>query len=180
MSERTEKKRRPYMAIFLAFFAIFGLVALALLLFFQPTMTDHAADRKLSNMKQADLGIMMYAADSDDLLPLAANWMDSTRLYTKQEQVYHSPGIPEIGMNGQPQFGIAFRRSLASANLDKIFRPEEVALIFDSSDLSRNASGELELLPNPPRYGSNDERKNLVGFADGHAKFIPAMKFIVR
>jgi hypothetical protein len=125
--------------------------------------------RALSQIKQAGLSALMYASDEDDHLPFAANWMDALSPYTKDESCLHSPGAQERAAKPEVVYGIAFRRRLSGTREPKIEEPDKVVLIFDASDLRRNAAGDLNLLPRPPRYGS----VNVVAFVDGHASATP-------
>ena len=130
----------------------------------QPVLT-----RALGAMKQVGLAVQMYASDTDDHLPLAPRWMDALSPYARDEWCLHSLGAEASVSNPDDVYGIAFRRSLSGSAIAKIDAPEQVVLIFDSSDLRRNAAGELSLLPIPPRYG----RDNVVCFVDGRASYTP-------
>ena len=125
----------------------------------------------LSNVKQIILATQMYSQENDGKLPLIRNWMDSTEKYTKRESVYHAFFLNPADPKPTAFYGFAFRRSLSGAKESKIPDPAEKAMIFDSIDVRKNASGELDLLPNPPRYNLSWGRANLIGFADGHARY---------
>jgi prepilin-type processing-associated H-X9-DG protein len=133
-----------------------------------------------SNMQAVSMGIAMYCGDDDDRLPLASNWMDSIYPYTKCDLILRMPDIRATTANGGPHFGIALRRSLSGANTAKLEKLDQVALIFDSKDLERNASGELNLLPQPARHLSHGKRLNLIGFADGHVAGISMHVVLIR
>jgi hypothetical protein len=66
------------------------------------------------------------------------------------------------------QFGYAYYRPLGGVKEWAVQNPEEVPLVFDSSDLRWNANGDLSLLPDPPRW----DGKNLIAFLDGHVKAV--------
>jgi hypothetical protein len=123
----------------------------------------------LSNSKRAALGAILYSADYDNRLPLAQNWMDSTFPYSKSETVFRSP----LAMKDNPDaYGFAFRLDLSGKKMADIAQPAKAEMIFDSTDTSRNAHGNLELLPRPGRYGTGARRSNIIAYADGHAKAV--------
>jgi hypothetical protein len=134
----------------------------------QPSSTSRQA---LSNVKQLCAASQMYAADNDDHLPVAANWMDATNLYAKNKALYKSPALQAEG-NGS--FGLAFRHSLSENGAHSVADPEHTAMIFDSINVKWNAYGELNLLPDPPRHKREGGAVNVIGFADGHAGFQPS------
>ncbi len=128
-------------------------------------------NQALSEIKILDLAVQMYAGDHDELLPLASNWMDSVDPYIPRSGnatgTITDPPPPKL-VN---PIGSAFRRRLAGVNSTEIKDPQQVALLFNSINQSRNAVGELDLLPNPPLYKVSGHEVNIVGFVDGHASF---------
>jgi prepilin-type processing-associated H-X9-DG protein len=121
----------------------------------------------LSNSKQSALAALMYSADWNDRLPLDNVWMDALSPYIKNDMVFHSLAFEKPGPN---VYGFAFRRDLVEKKLTKIPDPERWAMIFESVNVARNATSNLETLPVPGRWPSSTGRQNVVAFADGHAK----------
>ena len=119
----------------------------------------------LSNVKQLDLAALMYSNDADDRYPSAGIWMDLILPYVKDKGIFHAPGLPDPDV-----FGVAFRRSLSRVKTDDVEQPATTVVVFDSTDTRWNANGELNLLPQPGRYGDH----NVVSFVDGTVKVIPA------
>jgi hypothetical protein len=113
-----------------------------------------------SRLKQCDLGAQIYANDYDEVFPLAKTWMDAETPYTKNQTLFYSPAIGDTGT----KYGYAFNIALAGVNLTTIAAPATTLLLFDSTDLSRNATDPITTLPSPPRYG----KLNTLAYADGH------------
>ena len=110
------------------------------------------------------MSAMLYSADADDHFPRANVWMDELMLYAKNTEAFRAPGYRAAG-----QFGFAFRRSLSTRSTHEIRDPSGVALIFDSTNTSWNANGELNLLPNPSRWSGG----YVAADAEGDDRFVP-------
>jgi len=142
-----------------------GVAVLAAILFPVFSQARFAAKKTstLSNAKTASLGLIMYASDWDDRLPLPETWMDATLPYTKNESVYKSILASE---KDPSKYGFAFRAALAGKKTAAYPDPQNWPMIFDSTLTHRNATSNLETLPIPGRYMGT----NIVGFLDGHAQ----------
>ncbi len=122
----------------------------------------------MANLKQMGLAAQMYAQDYNGKLPRGVNWMDATSTYVKdRENVYRCPGAPRSGAG----HGYAFDSRLSGKVVTKRQAPERTMLLYDSSNLSRNASDPGTSLPlDPPRHvGGNN-----VGYTDGHVRWLRA------
>ena len=124
----------------------------------------------LSNIKQMSVGAWMYAQDYDNTLPPGARWMDAMRpSYIKNEAVYRCPSVR--GGSASPaasSFGYAFNSRVSQKQVKKIASPATTPLVYDSTNLSRNATDPVASLPaDPPRHA----RGNNIGYVDGHAKW---------
>lgn len=129
----------------------------------------------LSNVKQSSLGLIMYADDENDRFPLRDLWMDATLPYVKREEIWHCPSVPK-GV-----YGYAFNGALTRIKVTKLDEPGAIPMIYDSVNPLRNASDLCASLPLPGRHGKNDggeAGRNMVGFADGHAKAIAAVPVV--
>ncbi len=179
--EADEPRRRPLQPIpshtklvwgFVTIVVSFGLYVVMF-----PVSTGRGRQNDLSDMRQISVSLIMYSSDNDDHYPRSAHWMDAIRPYSKSEVILHSLALLPLHSATPPTpsdpYGIAFLKSLDSLNSAKIRTPERVAVVFDSTDLSRNAAGELNLLPNPPRYMNGTGSFNYIGFVDGHVKGLP-------
>jgi hypothetical protein len=104
------------------------------------------------NLLQVSLALNMYAQDWDGRLPPSSHWMDRAHSYTKTWSVLRCPAI---GDKEPTHFGYAFNDRLAGRWIEKFKRPETIPLIYDSSNLARNAADPVTSLPNPPRHLRN-------------------------
>jgi len=105
----------------------------------------------LSNVKQAALTVLMLAADNDDTIALkAADWEKSVRPYAKTDAIFACPDTKEH---------YAFNGALAGLKFSQIPSPSETVLIYEGKN------GILHFA---------HEGMAVVGFADGHVKFIDA------
>ncbi len=115
-------------------------------------------DGCISNLKQSGLAIIMYSGDYDDVMPPARKWMDAVKEYVKTEAIYHCPAL------GGTAYGYALHSDLAGKEWSKIKNPQNLPMVFDSSQEHRSAVATLKSLPSPPRH----EGKNNICYADGH------------
>lgn len=123
----------------------------------------------LSRVKQLTLSALMYAADQDDHLPLAKNWMDAIYPYTKNKTLFVDPVLVEPKPN---EFGFAYFRPLSGLDADEISNPQDIPCVFQSQFLHWNAYGTMQHL----RKHDDPYEGNCFGFLDGHAKYFPPKK----
>lgn len=116
----------------------------------------------MSNMKMAGMSVLMYCGDWDDRLPPAATWATANRAYAKDPAIYHCPEIRDFKAD---QFGHAFRSALQHRKSTELSPSEP--MLFDSTDLSWDAHGGLDLLPPKGRHPGG---KNSICFVDGHTQ----------
>ncbi len=122
----------------------------------------------IGNLKRLAAAHLIYATDYNDRLPPAGSWMDALAQYEPDELAYACP----VQRRVEPQsFGYGFNRELSGAEVGKLSQPDQTPLAFDSSDVRRNASGGLELLPSPGRHRNG--RENNVVYADGRTAPLP-------
>lgn len=115
----------------------------------------------LSNLKQIDLGMLMYTQDHDQHLPDAATWMDDIKPYLVNEQLHKCPGAPHL------EYGYAMNAALSKRSMAEVTQPALTAIVFDSDLGTRNASGGPDAVANPPRHNGG----NNYAYADGHVKW---------
>jgi prepilin-type processing-associated H-X9-DG protein len=116
----------------------------------------------MSNVKQLNLGVMMYANDNQDQFPSGTTWCDALRAYATNDKVY----LCTQGKPGQ-RCHYALNAQLVGRELKDVHTPAETVLIFET-DGGWNLSGGRELLPAKPRHSNG----YVVGFADGHAELV--------
>ncbi len=130
-----------------------------------PVLLKREAERRndcLSNVKNLNTALLIYAAEHDQHLPPADRWMDELARYgAVMADLLRCPGAPDL------EYGYAFNANLSGVNLDDIDNPAEIVLIFDSNLGTRNAAGGPEAVADPPRHNDG----NNYGFADGHSEW---------
>jgi len=110
----------------------------------------------LGNLKQLELGMLMYAADYDDFLPREGTWRSVTYPYVKNASLYECPS------SGLGQQSYEFAPPLSEVKLTSVKDPPGTAMLYDAG-AGTMASG-------PHNGGYN------VGFADGHVKWLDAVQ----
>jgi len=179
MSEPSDPKRMSLTTMLLlvggSLVAICAIGAVLLAKFVAPSIgkreSPAARTACLSQVRQMSLGMIMYAADNDDRFPPAsAGWMDQSLRYTKNQDVFHCPSLRS---SGPSVFGYAANSKVLGLNQNKAARPADVAMLFESDLLTKNASSGLETLPDPGRHNSSGTAANNIAFLDGHAKPLP-------
>lgn len=134
----------------------------------------------LTNIRQVDTGLQMYAQDYDTRFPIASSWMDSLVPYvdhsgTNGKTAFRCPTVAKADPKG---FGYAYNSGVSGAALAKIAAPESMPIVYDSSKLERNATDAVASLPVPARHRPrrmrpNSPRVNMIGYVDGHVKAVP-------
>lgn len=119
----------------------------------------------MSNLKSLAYGHLMYAAeDSGERFASAETWMDAIGSYTKSTGQFQCP----IVVQKRPRdYGYAFHSALSRRPLESVQKPEKAALVYDSTQGGRNAADRMESLPQPGRHSGG---RNVIAYADAHAK----------
>lgn len=155
---------------------IAGGLSLILLAVFAP---HGSCDNKQGSRKAASIGHLkeiaqahaFYLADFDGFGPSPASWADQLSAYDLAAPIFWS-SHDDRELTSLEEFnegyGYAYFQPLEEAKEWAVQNPEEVPLVFDSSDMRWNANGDLSLLPDPPRW----DGKNLIAFLDGHVKAV--------
>lgn len=118
--------------------------------------------RSVGNVRTLTNAMLAYTADHDDIYPPANTWMSALGAYVPNQDVFVSPAVG----NGIDRFGYAFNVDLAGTAFHDLADPYNTILIFDSTNLGRNATASVGTLPNPPRYGVS----NTIGYANGRVQ----------
>ena len=117
----------------------------------------------LSNIKQLNLALLMYAEDYDSHIPpLKSNWNSTIEIYTRNNRLLHCPNVIT---SKDPTY--AYNKNIVGLDINKIKNPNEAILLFESKP-RKNLIGTNELLPKYPRHGVGDN----YAFLDGRAKWI--------
>ncbi len=125
----------------------------------------------LSNVKQLNLGMLMYAQDhavreqmqlAAGVFPPSGAWADGIEPYVRNPALLQCPGAPEL------EYGYAMNSAVGGAGIMSLGNPATTELLYDSTANSKNANDALTSLPSPGRhYGFNN-----IGYVDGHAKSV--------
>lgn len=113
----------------------------------------------ISNLKQLNTAMEMYALDHGGRFPAAEGWNESLDPYLRSSRILVCPTIG----NGMPSYGMNDR--ITGIPKKAVNQPARVVSFFDSVP-GRSKHGGPELLPSPPRHTN---RVNNVSFVDGHA-----------
>ncbi len=116
----------------------------------------------MNNVKQLNLGLIMYANDSKDQFPSGTTWCDALMPYVKNPATF----VCSQGKPGQRSC-YAFNAKLAGRELKEVQSPAQTVMIFEI-DGGWNVAGGRELLPATPRHSG----AYTVGFVDGHAEMV--------
>ena len=116
----------------------------------------------MNNLKQLNLGLIMYANDNKDVFPSGTSWCDLIMPYEKAS----TPFVCPLGKAGQ-RCHYAFNAKLAGRELKDIQSPAQTVLIFET-DGGWNVAGGRELLPSTPRHSG----AHAIGFVDGHVEIV--------
>jgi prepilin-type processing-associated H-X9-DG protein len=117
----------------------------------------------MNNVKQLNLGLMMYANDNKDVFPPGTAWCDALKPYVGgSTSVFVCPQGPP---NRRCHYAVNAR--LAGHSIKEIQAPAQTVLVFEI-DGGWNVSGGHELLPVNVRHGG----AFVVGFADGHVEMV--------
>jgi prepilin-type processing-associated H-X9-DG protein len=117
----------------------------------------------MNNVKQLNLGLIMYADDNKEKFPSGATWCDDLKPYLGNST---KPYVCPLGAPNQ-RCHYAFNSGLVGVSVKDIRQPAQTVLVFET-DGGWNLSGGRELLPAKGRHSG----AYAVGFADGHAEIV--------
>ena len=116
----------------------------------------------MNNVKQLNLGLMMYAADNKNLLPDGSRWCDALKVYVPNPAAF----VCQQGKPGQRSH-YALNARLVGHETQQIQNPAQTVLVFET-DGGWNVAGDRGLLPSSPRHNG----AYVIGFADGHVEMV--------
>ena len=117
----------------------------------------------MNNIKQLNLGLMMYANDNKDVFPSGTAWCDTLIPYLGGSTKVFICSQGALNQRGH----YAVNARLAGHSIKDIQAPAQTVLVFEI-DGGWNVSGGRELLPVKARHAG----AYVVGFADGHAEMV--------
>jgi len=118
--------------------------------------------RCLSNVKQLELGVMMFASVNTNRLPPAATWCNSVQTILGSSTAFQCRKDDKTNL-----WSYAFNARLGGIDESKIKSPSTTVMIFET-DGGWNLSGGPELMLARSRHGATIA----VGFADGHVEMM--------
>jgi prepilin-type processing-associated H-X9-DG protein len=123
------------------------------------------------NLRSLYIAFSMYAQDWD-ALPPAANWLENDDLTSKvrQDEWLHCPAVSN---RRDDKFGYAYNESVAGRALNHKPLKEmpdavKTPLVYDSTNLAKNAHDAVTSLPKPGRHGG----RNNILYCDGHVEAV--------
>lgn len=120
----------------------------------------------VSGMNVIAHAVKRRAADHGGALPDSVSWMDALHAYTRGDDAFRCPAVSQ----GKPNaYGKAFNSALGGRPLAQLQMPATDVMVFDSTNLLRNASDPGTSLPAPPRHLGH----NVMLYLDGHVKAMP-------
>ncbi len=157
--------------------AVLGLWIIGWLLgaMFLPLRRHGQAVMCQSNVFRLSRAQLLYADDCDDHFPIGDRWMDRTMPYVIEDRRFH---CPTVSLPGETKYGYAMNSQLSGSIRGTLVDPDNIPLIFDSSNLAASASDPFTSLPNPPRHltkahrGIPSKPGNYVGYATGSARIL--------
>jgi prepilin-type processing-associated H-X9-DG protein len=144
-------------------FLLLAPISLALVLpAFARAKQKASAVQCMNNVRQLNLGLIMYANDNKDVFPSGTKWCDLIMPYEKAS----TPFVCPLGKAGK-RCHYAFNAKLVGRELKDVQSPAQTVLIFET-DGGWNVAGGRELLPATPRHNG----AHAIGFVDGHSEIV--------
>jgi hypothetical protein len=128
--------------------------------FLDPQVKRNYEGNSMTNLKDIHTALMLYQ-ESEGQLPYAESWMDATwpRLQTgdmPESEAKRKLKSPSLFKENPQAYGYAFNENLSGKHTADVPEPDQTPLVFDSSDLTWNAYGNMvQLAPNPARPEGN-------------------------
>jgi prepilin-type processing-associated H-X9-DG protein len=154
-SERPKKKVTIRLVELLVVVGIIAVLGALLFPVFARAREKARQTSSLSNVKQIVLGMQMFALDYDGRLPYASTWTGQLEPYLKDRSLYRDPAD-----NSDQEVSYSMVPRYSGAVLEDIPDPETAIIVYES-EFGR------------PAYRHNGGMN--VGYADGHAKWIPEL-----
>jgi hypothetical protein len=114
----------------------------------------------VNRMREVNQGLMMYAADYDDTLPIGADWMDRVDQYVSPNSDFQ---CPVVEANNPAEFGVAMHTQIDGQTLDSFPDRSLIITLFESTDLSESALGTEADKPPVARHNDHNVLARLNG-----------------
>jgi len=117
----------------------------------------------LNNVKQLELGMLMYSQANGDRYPAADHWCDAILPQVGTSKVFHCPADQQGSRSDY-----AFNEKLGGLRASNIKDPSHTVVIFESEGGWNQSGGREAALEHSRHLG-----RISVAFADGHAALVP-------
>jgi hypothetical protein len=172
------RKQQPILPILIAVVLIVVVIAVILI---PPFASARSKSREVTctdNLKQQGLATNMYTQDWDQTFPAAGAWMGNITPFMTNADDQIGDENPDLDRFQCPQaasyyngsakvYGYAFDSRLARLKLEALNAHATAVMIFDSSDVFKNAADPFTSVQTPGRHYGGD----VISFTDGHAKW---------
>ncbi len=140
--------------------------------YFSAKKYNPEADKSCTeNLKSLYFAFGKYV-EYNDGLPPAANWQDQDdfKAAIQKDEWLHCPAVSN---RHDTKFGYAYNaalsgRKLGGKKLNEMPDAAKTPLLYDSTDVAKNAHDSLTSMPKPGRHGG----KNNILFCDGHIESV--------
>ena len=124
----------------------------------KPEMRSYSG-ATIDNLRAMQMALSQYH-ESEGSFPESSGWMDAIepriQVFDMAKNETEKKMVSPMYRNQPGKYGYAMNDACSKKYKDDIPEPEKTPLVFDSSDLTRNAHGDpAKLLPSPPRDGAN-------------------------
>jgi prepilin-type processing-associated H-X9-DG protein len=120
----------------------------------------------INNVKQLNLGVIMYADANGEKFPSATQWCDLVLPQMGSDKPFHCPSAASGS-----RCDYAFNQNLSGRRMGDIKNPGQTVLVFECEG-GWNQSGGRELVTQQPRHA----QRLVVGFADGHVESVSRVR----
>jgi prepilin-type processing-associated H-X9-DG protein len=154
-------------------FSLLNPVAVIAKELFSSKKYDPIADKSCTENMQSLYHAFEKYVEYNDSMPPAESWQDQDdfKAAIQKDEWLHCPAVSNRHDN---KFGYAYnaalsKRKLNGKTLKDMPDTAKTPLLYDSTDLAKNAHDNVTSLPKPGRHGG----KNNILFCDGHIESVP-------
>lgn len=135
----------------------------------------HHKDVCTSNVKSIGMAMQMYMFEYNNHLPPSHRWVNSLSSYILTSPDRQPPFICPSVEGEQPCYAI--NNALDGVDANGVADPSKIVMVFESIP-GDNPAGGKELLPKPPRHGSNAANRTSVISDARHLRFVKDLYLI--
>ncbi|MHB9107310.1 MAG: hypothetical protein ACYDCO_09685 [Armatimonadota bacterium] len=132
----------------------------------------------MSHQRRLAIGLLSYAQDNDETLPLPEHWVESSPYLSEDPRVFDCPSTSHEGIPKEPDYGmngLLFEHDSKTGTrvgvpLANINTPANVLLLADSGDAAHLLNSEADI-------DKRHEGKCIAAYADGHVSLEEQITF---